>query len=75
LRTKIKINCQLPIFNYLRRIAVAKKDVQYDNRRVGFKGEMVEEKDLDDMDPAQSYKKKNPYKTPPNNMTTKRGFE
>ena len=54
---------------------MAKKDVMYDNRRAGFKGEMVETRDLDDMDPAQSYKKKNPYKTPPNNMTTKRKFD
>ncbi|MGE4283408.1 MAG: hypothetical protein AB7G87_06760 [Clostridia bacterium] len=54
---------------------MTKKDELYDNRRAGFKGEMVDEKDLKDMDPAQSYKKKNPYKTPPNNMTTKKGFE
>jgi hypothetical protein len=54
---------------------VAKRNVQYDDRRAGFKGEMVEERTKEDMDPSQSYKKKNPYKTPPNNMTSKRGYE
>lgn len=50
---------------------MTKRDVQYDDRRAGFKGEMIEERDERDMDPSQSYKKKNPYKTPPSNMTTK----
>lgn len=51
---------------------MTKKDVKYDDRKAGFKGELVDEKDIGDMDPAQSYKKKNPYKTPPNNLTSKR---
>ena len=54
---------------------MAKRDVRYDNRRAGSKGEMVEERDMKDMDPSRSYKKKNPYKTPPNNMTSKSGHE
>lgn len=37
----------------------------------GFKGEMVDEKDGLDLDPTGRYMKKNPYKTPPNNLTTK----
>jgi len=36
-----------------------------------FKGESVTEKDNKDMEPTGRYMKKNPYKTPPNNMTTK----
>lgn len=37
----------------------------------GFKGELVPEKDSMDHDPTGEYMKKNPYKTPPNNLTTK----
>ncbi|MEG6614407.1 hypothetical protein V6C42_16305 [Pseudoclostridium thermosuccinogenes] len=37
----------------------------------GFKGESVPEKDDMDHDPTGRYMRKNPYKTPPNNMTTK----
>lgn len=54
---------------------MGRRDVQYDNRKAGFKGELVDDKDLQDMDPAQSYKKKNPYKTPPNHLTRKRDIE
>jgi len=37
----------------------------------GFKGELVPEKDDMDQEPTGRYMKKNPYKTPPNNLTTK----
>lgn len=37
-----------------------------------FKGELVPEKDSIDQDPTGRYMKNNPYKTPPNNLTTKR---
>lgn len=37
----------------------------------GFKGEMVDEKDPTDLDPTGRSMRKNPYKTPPNNLTTK----
>lgn len=37
----------------------------------GFKGELVDEKDKMDNDPTGRYMKQNPYKTPPNNLTTK----
>ncbi len=37
----------------------------------GFKGELVPEKDSNDNDPTGAYMKKNPYKTPPNNLTSK----
>lgn len=37
----------------------------------GFKGELVPDKDPTDQDPTGRYMKKNPYKTPPNNLTTK----
>ncbi|MFZ5989259.1 MAG: hypothetical protein ACOYWZ_19365 [Bacillota bacterium] len=37
----------------------------------GFKGEIVDEKDKMDNDPTGRYMKQNPYKTPPNNLTTK----
>lgn len=38
---------------------------------IRFKGEYVREKDSDDLEPTGRYQKKNPYKTPPNNLTTK----
>lgn len=37
----------------------------------GFKGELVPEKDPMDHDPTGRYMNRNPYKTPPNNLTTK----
>ncbi len=37
----------------------------------GFKGELVPEKDPMDNNPTGRYMKRNPYKTPPNNLTTK----
>ena len=37
----------------------------------GFKGELVKDKDAMDHDPTGRYMKNNPYKTPPNNLTTK----
>lgn len=40
----------------------------------GFNGEMVDEKDQMDQDPTGRYMKRNPYKTPPNNMTTKEKY-
>jgi hypothetical protein len=40
----------------------------------GFNGEMVDEKDAMDQDPTGRYMKNNPYKTPPNNMTTKQKY-
>lgn len=36
-----------------------------------FKGELVSEKDELDTTLTKSYRKNNPYKTPPNNLTTK----
>ena len=38
----------------------------------GFKGELVDEKDAGDFKPTGRSMNNNPYKTPPNNMTTKR---
>jgi hypothetical protein len=38
----------------------------------GFKGELVEDEDPLDLDPTGRYINNNPYKTPPNNLTTKR---
>lgn len=38
-----------------------------------FKGEMVPEKDRMDYDTTGEYLKKNPYKIPPNKLTTKEG--
>jgi hypothetical protein len=40
-------------------------------RDAGFKGELVQEKDSNDHDLTGRYLKRNPYKTPPNNLTTK----
>lgn len=40
----------------------------------GFNGEMVDEKDELDKNPTGRYMKRNPYKTPPNNMTTKEKY-
>jgi hypothetical protein len=40
-------------------------------RNPGFKGELVPEKDSMDHDPTGRYMQRNPYKTPPNNLTTK----
>lgn len=37
----------------------------------GFKGEILDDKDAMDHDPTGRYLRKNPYKTPPNNLTTK----
>ncbi len=37
----------------------------------GFRGELVPEKDEMDLDTSGRYLKRNPYKTPPNNLTTK----
>jgi hypothetical protein len=37
----------------------------------GFKGELVPDKDPGDHDPTGRYMNNNPYKTPPNNLTTK----
>lgn len=37
----------------------------------GFKGEIVRDKDPTDQDPTGRYMVRNPYKTPPNNLTTK----
>lgn len=37
----------------------------------GFKGELVPEKDPMDHDPTGMYMQKNPYKTPPNKLSTK----
>lgn len=36
-----------------------------------FKGELVPDKDTADNQPTGKYLKENPYKTPPNNLTTK----
>lgn len=38
----------------------------------GFKGELVPGKDKQDLDPTGAYMKNNPYKTPPNNLTSKK---
>ncbi len=36
-----------------------------------FKGELVPEKDSEDNDPTGRYTVRNPYKTPPNSLSTK----
>jgi hypothetical protein len=38
----------------------------------GFKGELVDSKDSNDFQPTGRNMIKNPYKTPPNNITSKR---
>lgn len=38
----------------------------------GFKGELVDDKDSSDLDLTGRNMNKNPYKTPPNNLTSKR---
>jgi len=37
----------------------------------GFKGQIVDDRDPLDNEPTGRYMQKNPYKTPPNNLTTK----
>ena len=48
-----------------------KRNLKPPSQPPGFKGEMVDEKDLADVNPTGRYMKNNPYKTPPNNLTTK----
>jgi hypothetical protein len=38
----------------------------------GFKGELVDSKDSSDFEPTGRNMNNNPYKTPPNNLTSKR---
>ena len=49
-----------------------KKVIKPVTQDVGFKGELVDSKDSDDLQPTGRYMNNNPYKTPPNNLTTKR---
>jgi hypothetical protein len=52
-------------------VAMKSKKSKPITQPAGFKGESVPEKDDMDHDPTGRYMRKNPYKTPPNNMTTK----
>jgi hypothetical protein len=49
-----------------------KKVVKPVTQDVGFRGEIVDDKDSNDLDLTGRNMKKHPYKTPPNNLTTKR---
>lgn len=48
-----------------------KKDIKPVTQDAGFKGELVDTKDSNDFEPTGRNMKNNPYKTPPNNLTTK----
>lgn len=50
-----------------------KKVIKPVTQDAGFKGELVESKDSRDFEPTGRNMKNNPYKTPPNNLTSKRG--
>lgn len=48
-----------------------KRNLKPTTQPPGFKGELVPEKDEMDLDPTGRNMKRNPYKTPPNNLTSK----
>ena len=48
-----------------------RKNLKHPTQPPHFKGELVDEKDQVDFEPTGRYMRKNPHKTPPNNLTTK----
>lgn len=51
---------------------VVKKIIKPVTQDAGFKGELVDAKDSNDFEPTGRNMNNNPYKTPPNNLTSKR---
>ena len=49
-----------------------KKIIKPVTQDAGFKGELVDNNDSRDFEPTGRNINNNPYKTPPNNLTTKR---
>jgi len=49
-----------------------KKIIRPVSQDAGFKGELVDNNDSKDFEPTGRNMNNNPYKTPPNNLTTKR---
>jgi len=49
-----------------------KKVIKPVTQDAGFKGELVDSKDSNDFEPTGRNMKNNPYKTPPNHLTSKR---
>ncbi len=48
-----------------------KKVIKPVTQDAGFKGELVDSKDSNDFQPTGRNMQNNPYKTPPNNLTSK----
>jgi len=48
------------------------KNLRHNPDGFRFKGELVDEKDHNDFESTGRFIQENPYKTPPNNLSTKR---